>query len=56
MSAPVINDLNLNEGEWLILTRTNHLKNMIGNNLKTFIKPIDKNKTNEVNPKVTPRI
>ena len=29
-----INDLNLNEGEWLILTRTNHLKNMIGNNLK----------------------
>ena len=26
------------------------------NNLKTLIKPIDKNKTNEVNPKVTPRI
>jgi hypothetical protein len=29
---------------------------MMGNNLKTLIKPIDKNKTNEVNPKVTPRI
>ena len=29
---------------------------MIGNNLKTLIKPMDKNITNEVNPKVTPRI
>ena len=29
---------------------------MMGNNLKTLIKPMDKNKTNEVNPNVTPRI
>ena len=29
---------------------------IIGNNLNTFIKPIDKNITKEVKPKVTPRI
>ena len=29
---------------------------MIGNNLKTLINPIVKNMTNEVKPKVTPRI
>ena len=29
---------------------------MIGNNLKTLIKPIDKNNTNEVKPIVTPRM
>ena len=29
---------------------------IIGNNLKTFIKPMVKKRTNEVNPKVTPRI
>ena len=28
----------------------------MGNNLKKLIKPIDKNSTNEVNPKVTPKI
>ena len=29
---------------------------MIGKSLNTFIKPIVKNKTSEVKPKVTPRI